>query len=292
MIDKYYKNFRCPDDLSKLLFYKDYLKCKKCRRCFPIFTNNFTEILPKEFPKWDLKEEENKEAEKTYHRFCLEKISWERKSMGWGFLSLQIPGYRAFIKKEREKIKNLIPPHLQNGLMIDVSAGCGNYSIYLSSLSSLMVHCEAEVQSLLSARELAISSKRDNIIFIRANYLKLPFPDNLFDVVICTDTLERGKNHEIRLLKEIYRILKKGGVGIFDFHNLRPLAKKYNPYITFYTKEEIKKLLKELNINNFKIYSFGYFPTRLAPNEFIYFLLDRIFQYFIPPIRYIVVMEK
>lgn len=176
--------------------------------------------------------------------------------------------------------------------MIDVSAGCGNYSIYLSSLSSLMFHCEAESRSLLNARELATNSKRDNIIFVRANYLKLPFPDNLFDIIICTDTLERGKNHELQLLKEMYRILKKGGRRIFDFHNLRPLAKKYNPHITFYTKEEIKKLFKELNINNSKIYPFGYFPTSLAPNEFIFSLLDKIFKFFLPPIRYIAVIEK
>jgi len=292
MIKSYFKIFRCPDDSSKLFFHKDYLEYEKCKRCFPIFADNLVELLPREFPKWDLQNGENKETEETYYRFCLEKFSWERKSPGWGAFTIDNPGYRAFIKKEREKIKNLILLRLQNWLMIDVSAGCGNYSVYLSSLASLMVHCEAEIQSLLSAQELAANSKGDNIIFVRANYLKLPFLDNLFDVVICTDTLERGKNHEIQLLREMYRILKKGGTGIFDFHNLRPLAKKYNPHIVFYTKEEIKKLFEGLNINNFKIYPFGYFPTRFALNEFIYSLLDRIFKYFLPPIRYIAVIEK
>lgn len=291
MINKYYKNFRCPDDFSNISFQQKYLECQNCKRKFPILAENLIEILPKEFPKWNLNQNENQKAEKDYYSLSTEKFGWERKSKGWGFLTEQKSGYRAFVKKEREKIKNLIPSHLRNGLMIDVSAGSGNYSVYLSSLASLMIHCEVEVQSLLSARELAVNSKRDNIIFVRANYLKLPFPDNLFDVVICTDTLERGKSHEIQLLKEMYRILKKGGRGIFDFHNLKPLAKKYNPHITFYRKKDIENLLKELNIKNFKIYPFGYLSTSLSLNEFIYSILDKIL-FFLPPIRYLVVIEK
>ena len=293
MIKRYYKIFRCPDDFGNILLLQRYLECQKCKRQFSILAENFVEILPKQFPKWNLGQNENQKSEKDYYGLSTEKFSWEKKSMGWGSLHfLRNPGRRAFVKKEREKIKNLIPPSLRNGLMIDVSAGCGNYSVYLSHSASLMVHCEAEIQSLLDAHEMADDSRRKNVIFLRANYLKLPFPNNLFNVVICTDTLERGKNHEIQLLREIYRILKKDGIGIFDFHNLRPLAKKYNPYIAFYKKKDIKNFLKELGMNNFKIYPFGYFPTSLVPNEFIYSVLDKIFKFFVPPIRYIVVMKK
>ncbi|MCD6317840.1 class I SAM-dependent methyltransferase, partial [Candidatus Aerophobetes bacterium] len=268
-----------------------YLKCEKCQRKFPIFAENLIEILPKKFPEWNLTGNENKKSEEDYKKLSTERFNWQKVSKGWGFLPEQKPGYRAFIKKERNKIKNLIPSSLRGGLMIDVSAGCGNYSIYLSSLASLMIHCEVEVQSLLSARKLAVNSRRENIIFTRASYLKLPFQDNLFEVVICTDTLERGKGHEIQLLKEIWRILKKGGRAIFDFHNLRILAKRRNPYITFYQKKDVQELLGELKINNFKIYPFGHFPTTLAPTESIYFILDKIL-FFLPPIRYIVVVEK
>ena len=110
--------------------------------------------------------------------------------------------------------------------------------------------------------------------------------------MICTDTLERGRNHEIQLIGEIYRILQNGGMGIFDFHNFRPRFKGSVRPINYYTEKEIKKLLKGLNINDFKIYPFGYFPTRFAPSELAYLLLDRIFKFFVPPIRYLVVIKK
>lgn len=90
----YCEIFCCPDDLSNLSVHQEYLECQNCKRQFPRLAKNLIEILPKEFPKWNLKEGENKEAEETYYGFCLGKFNWKRKSSGWGFLPLQIPGYK------------------------------------------------------------------------------------------------------------------------------------------------------------------------------------------------------
>jgi ubiquinone/menaquinone biosynthesis C-methylase UbiE len=291
IIEKYIKIFCCPNDHCSLELYKNYLKCPKCKRRFSIFSKNFVEILPKEIPQWDLSSEDNKQAEEEYKRICLEKFTWTENPKGWGFFPELHAGSRAFVKKEIDKIKNMILSYRQNGLIIDVSGGSGNYSLPLSSMASLMIHCETDIQSLLTAYYQANKLKIKNIIFVRANYLKLPFQDNTFDVIICTDTLERGRNHEIKLIKEIYRILKEGGIGILDFHNLRPLAKTFNPKITFYSKREIEVFLMKLNIKNFEIYPFGYFPTSLALSESMYLFLDK-FLFFLPPIRYIVVIKK
>jgi len=291
IIEKYIKIFCCPDDHWSLELYKDYLECQKCQRRFSIFSKNLVEILPEEIPQWNLSDEDNKQDEEEYKKICSEKFIWVENPKGWGFFPELRPGSRAFVKKEIDKIKNIILSHRQNGLIIDVSGGSGNYSLPLSSLTPLMVCCEADIQSLLTAYYSANRLKIKNIIFVRANYLRLPFQDNIFDTVICIDTLERGKNHEIKLIEEIYRILKEDGVGILDFHNLRPLAKIFNPKITFYSKKEIEVLLRKLNIKKFEIYPFGYFPTSLALSERIYLFLDK-FLFFFPPIRYIVVIRK
>jgi len=250
------------------------------------------ELLPSKCPGWNLENGENKKAEKDYLNICLEKFNLE-KTDGWGFLLNQKGAYKFFVKNEREKFKKLIASYEQKELAIDVSAGCGNYDVYLSSLVSRMVHCEAQTSALTSAFKLATKLNINNIVFIRSNYLNLPFNDGIFDIVICTDTLERGKNHEIQALKEIYRILKNGGHAIVDFHNKRKLLDRIrNPYIKTYTKKEIKNLLKEaLDIDDFKIYPVGHFPTSFIQNETVYKILDKIF-FFLPPIRFIVELKK
>ncbi|MFA5743033.1 MAG: methyltransferase domain-containing protein [Candidatus Paceibacterota bacterium] len=292
MANNFYNIFRCPDDLSEVVNKNLYLECKKCKKHFSILADNLVEMLPDRFPEWGLEGNENRDTEKGYFDLAHKPFSWKKDPVGWGFLYyLQSSGYRGFVNKEIEMIKKFIPESLKNGLMIDVSAGCGNYSVDLSQIASLFVHCEAEDQSLLNAKTRAVDCKRENIVFVRGNYLKLPVPDDFFNVAICTDTLIRGRNHEKELLKEIYRALKKGGMGIVDFHNDRPFASKRNPYISFYGKEKIKEMLGELGMNNFEIYSCGHFPTSLAPSEFIYKIMDRVFS-FLPPTRYIAVIQK
>ena len=56
------------------------------------------------------------------------------------------------------------------------------------------------------------------MIFLRVDYLKLPFSQAL-DYVICLDTLIRGRDHERGLLASIRDALKPGGHAVLDFHN-------------------------------------------------------------------------
>jgi len=72
-------------------------------------------------------------------------------------------------------------------MAIDISGGVGNYSIFLSDFVKVMIHCELHISSIIEA----YNGKRNNMIFVRSPYLKLPFISDIFDYVICTDTLER-----------------------------------------------------------------------------------------------------
>jgi SAM-dependent methyltransferase len=174
----------------------------------------------------------------------------------------------------------------KKGMAIDISGGVGNYSIFLSDFVKVIIHCELHISSIIEA----YNGKRNNMIFVRSAYLKLPFISDIFDYVICTDTLERGWNHEVKLLKEIMRIMKIGGKAIVDFHNLRWFKK--NKIICAYKPDSIKKLLYDVGIKNYTLYPFSYVPTTLVCKESVYPYLDNLFRFLFPPIRHVVVFTR
>ena len=285
MFSEIYRILCCPDDSSEIILKNNYLECTKCYRHFLIYGYNLVEILPSKFPKWNLKENENKKAEESYQNIFVEKFSWDKKVGGWGDLLTSPHGYRAFVKRERERILELLNPS-NNSTAIDISGGVGNYSIFLSDFVKAMIHCELHVPSIITA----YNRKKDNMIFVRSPYLKLPFISDTFDYVICTDTLERGWNCEVKLLREITRIMKIGGKAIVDFHNLKWFRKNRN--ICAYKAGSIRKLLHEAGIKQFSLYPFGYVPTKLVFKESLYPYLDNLFRFLFPPKRHIVVFTK
>src|SRR5690606_8047019 len=50
---------------------------------------------------------------------------------------------------------------------------------------------------------------------VKADICDLPFPDNSFDVILCNHVLEHIPD-DFGAMKELYRILKPGGWGIFQ----------------------------------------------------------------------------
>ena len=50
---------------------------------------------------------------------------------------------------------------------------------------------------------------------VKADICNLPFKDNAFDVILCNHVLEHIPN-DTKAMKELYRVLKVGGMGIFQ----------------------------------------------------------------------------
>jgi SAM-dependent methyltransferase len=70
---------------------------------------------------------------------------------------------------------------------------------------------------------------------------KIPFPDSVFDYVLCTEVMEHVSEPD-DFLKEIYRVLKPGGILIMTIPFLVPLHEE--PYDFYrYTKYGLKHLL-------------------------------------------------
>lgn len=153
------------------------------------------------------------------------ELGWEKDRLTTG------KGHAAAIEGDVERIRTLqlmnryLPKN--KATIVDVGGGAGAYSFYLAGLGHDMhlidlmpLHIEqarAE-QEKLSSPKLASCKVGDAC--------QLDFPDHFADVVLCMGPLYHLPDEEERkqCLKEIYRVLKKGGllfaVGISRFVSL------------------------------------------------------------------------
>lgn len=102
--------------------------------------------------------------------------------------------------------------------LCDLSGGAGHYTLAFADLFDYVFHCDLDPSSLRYTQEKASALGYKNIYFIRADYFRPPFAASL-DRALCLDTLIRGPEHEVRLLRCIGRILADDGAAVVDFHN-------------------------------------------------------------------------
>jgi SAM-dependent methyltransferase len=275
----------CPDDRHPLLIADTHLECTSCGRRFRRFGERVLEIVSREpasVPRTLL------DGYRQIHkeRFRLDTPS---TTEGWGYLPSVHPGYRGFVRAERDLIGTLLADC--GGVLVDVSGGVGNYSAYLSQFFAHVIHCELHVPSLV--RAIKDVESKSNVLFVRSDYLALPIADASADAVICIDTLERGPEHEKALLREISRIMKPSGVAIVDFHNDRlRWAREKSKDVMFYELSRFKSLLHEVGFSGYSVEPLGYVPMRFVPNERIYPLLDKICSLLVPASRYLLRLFK
>lgn len=68
------------------------------------------------------------------------------------------------------------------------------------------------------AKDVAAQQKLDNCIFVVGNAEATEFKENSFDIIVCSELLEHVPQPE-KVMKEIYRIVKKGGIAIISTPN-------------------------------------------------------------------------
>lgn len=157
--------------------------------------------------------------------------------------------------------------------ILDLGCGNGYYSFLLSKLP-LKLKITGIDNHVNAVEDAKIFVGERNVQFIIGNAEKLPFPENSFDKIIMSEIIEHVKD-DIRVLKEVRRVLKPGGVLVlttpnkdypflwdpinwflehfFNFHIKSGFfAGIWNQHVRLYRPEEIKKRLGKVG---FKIIS-------------------------------------
>jgi ubiquinone/menaquinone biosynthesis C-methylase UbiE len=115
------------------------------------------------------------------------------------------------------------------GRILEIGAG----SAWLSAELSKLPHAVEIIATDASARLLKVQAPKifkllkaneAKITRMPADFGKLDFPNNHFDVVVCADALHRAVN-VLRVLREVRRVLKPGGIFVAIREPVRPLVK-------------------------------------------------------------------
>lgn len=114
--------------------------------------------------------------------------------------------------------------------ILDLGCGPGLYTEYYSKKGHKVTGVDISENSIEYAQNQARLKSLD-ISYINANYLQLELKDNSFDLItmIFTDFGVLHPEERNTLLNSIYKMLKKGGVFIFDVLNDNNIESKITP---------------------------------------------------------------
>lgn len=93
---------------------------------------------------------------------------------------------------------------------LDGGCGTGVCSLALSQMSDRVVGLDISSGSLNTARQLALSVGATNIEFKEGSLLRIPFPDDSFDLAFSWGVIHHTVN-PMRALDELVRVLEPGG---------------------------------------------------------------------------------
>ena len=183
-------------------------------------------------------EEQIKETNRKFFDFWAVTYDW----------SILKPWLYSLQKKAVSSIK------LKNNLhILDLGCGTGDSLLLLYHLNKNLNLYGLDISEKMLKR--ANKKLKEKAILRQGEAGKIPFRDNLFDYVITTEAFHHFPNPNLAL-KEIFRILKKGGKLIltditFKSSIIKSLFKFLEPgHVKIYTKEEFKDLFAK---NKFKV---------------------------------------
>lgn len=190
---------------------------------------------------------------KKKHYFKTDAVidNWDKEAANWDkyirdpnhYVNIE-NGYSRFLDFLNDEILSVKDGSLKNAL--DSGSGTG-------VIANVLRKKGYNVKGIdISPQMLAYSYKKDkNIQYILSNNLDIPYPDNSFDLVCSRGVLisHVGKKYVNLFLEEHSRVLKKGGLFMFDF-------------ITKFNKSETKKKRNKAYL------SFGKMSDLLESNGF------------------------
>jgi ubiquinone/menaquinone biosynthesis C-methylase UbiE len=186
-----------------------------------------------------------------------------------------------------KKLSSLIPIEIKNCIFI--GCGQGDEISILNNRKKIpnIYGIDISKTAIQHAKQ-----KYPNINFVVGDACNLPFEDNSFDLIICSEVIEHLSSPD-KLIDEINRVMENKGVlilstsnwlsfyGLFRFLAEKLLRKKITagdqPIDHWYTIKTINRILeKYFEIN--KIVGSWYYPpfgkgNKKIPNKFAYFFI-------------------
>jgi 2-polyprenyl-6-hydroxyphenyl methylase/3-demethylubiquinone-9 3-methyltransferase len=106
------------------------------------------------------------------------------------------------------RLRHIPPPPTAGGTLLDMACGGGLLAPYLAGSSYRHVGVDLSHPALVQAKAHGVGA-------VRADVSRLPFPDEVFDVVVAGEILEHV--HDLgAVIREACRVLRTGGTLVLD----------------------------------------------------------------------------
>jgi 2-polyprenyl-6-hydroxyphenyl methylase/3-demethylubiquinone-9 3-methyltransferase len=129
-------------------------------------------------------------------------------------------------------LKNLVPGRLkwfdkqaewQNKTVLDLGCAGGFMAEAIAHKGARVTGIDPAQDAIEAAKTHAEISNLDITYDVGVGE-EMPYPDNHFDIVVCVDVLEHVRDL-IQVLAEVGRVLKPGGLFLYDTINRNPIAR-------------------------------------------------------------------
>jgi ubiquinone/menaquinone biosynthesis C-methylase UbiE len=154
--------------------------------------------------------------------------------------------------------------------VLDLGCGAGRHSILLGKAGFQVVALDISETALTILEGRLKTASIHNVTLVRHDMLELPFIDNYFDGVICTNVLHHGKLVEIKqATREVHRVMKNGAsasvvaLSTADFRRGNGRKLEPNTYVFtegeergiihhFFSRQELQSCLRKFEILSFE----------------------------------------
>ena len=161
--------------------------------------------------------------------------------------------------------------------VLDLGCGAGRHSILLGKAGFQVVALDISETALETLEGRLKTASIDNVTLVKHEMWDVPFVDDYFDGVICTNVLHHGRMAQIKqATKEVHRVMKKGAsafvvaLSTADFRRGNGKRLEQNTFV--FTKGEERGIIhhffprKELQ-SCFRKFEIVSFEERVIPVE-------------------------
>jgi ubiquinone/menaquinone biosynthesis C-methylase UbiE len=194
------------------------------------------------------------------------ELAWREER--WAETSPPLPVVMDFTKDlKREGAKRVL----------DLGCGAGRHSILLGKAGFQVVALDLSETALKILEDRLRTASLDNVTLVKHEMWELPFVENYFDGMVCTNVLHHGRMVEVkRAIREVHRVMRRGSSAFIialstaDFRKGNGEMLERNTYV--FTKGEERGIIHHFFTNqelrsSFRMFEILSFEERLIPVE-------------------------